>query len=236
MAALLAIAWAGSASAGAIVVRSSGPSAKSYPPGKALADDARITLRANDQLVILDGRGTRTVKGPGTFSASAASTRTGATATARRILSTQGSAERRGGAVRGTGETPVAIRSPNLWFVDAGRSATMCVADPAAVKLWRADASDAATLTLSGAAGSATVRMEKGVSVADWPGALPVTDRGEYRIAGGAAEPSTVRLVLMGPNPEGLENTASALIQKGCDAQLDLLVDTFALPDQASGS
>ena len=38
-----------------LVVRATGPSAKKFPAGKALADNARITLAANDSIVVLDG-------------------------------------------------------------------------------------------------------------------------------------------------------------------------------------
>ncbi|ODU21030.1 MAG: hypothetical protein ABS87_08130 [Sphingomonas sp. SCN 67-18] len=228
--------FAGTALAGSIVVRSSGPSAKSYPPGKALADNARITLRAGDQIVILDGRGTRTVKGPGTFDTASASVASGATATARRILSTQSTAERRGGAVRGTAPATVSTRNPNLWFVDLSQSATVCVADPANVRLWRADASADATATLTAANGrSAPVRLERNVNVVSWPAALlPVTDGAEYSISGLSLSPVKIKVALLGPNPQGIEGTATALIQRGCNTQLDLLIETVAVPDSGT--
>src|ERR1044072_4364883 len=71
LAALLA-AGAASAAANVLVVRSAGPSARPYPAGRSLADNARITLQAGDSLVILGPTGTRTFRGPGTFSPSAA--------------------------------------------------------------------------------------------------------------------------------------------------------------------
>src|SRR3546814_19321418 len=69
-AALLIVSSAAAAAAEVLVVRASGPSAKSYPAGRKLADDARITLQANDSLVLLDNRGTRTLRGPGIFTPS----------------------------------------------------------------------------------------------------------------------------------------------------------------------
>src|SRR5205085_12101087 len=56
------------AAANVLVVRSTGPSAASYRAGQSLADNQRITLRAGDQLTILANGGTRTFRGPGTFS------------------------------------------------------------------------------------------------------------------------------------------------------------------------
>lgn len=228
----VAFGFATTAIAGAIVVRSSGPSAKAYPPGRALDDNARISLQAGDQLVILDGRGTRTVSGPGVFSASAsaATSSGGALATARRIVSTQGRPERRGGAVRGTGDDG-SNRSPNVWFVDVGQSSTVCVADPANLKLWRADATTDATLTLTGPGGASTsMPMAKNVAIGSWPADRPVTDGAEYVIADGSGEPTRIKFALLGPTAGGLESTAAALIERGCDAQLDLLIETVALP------
>jgi len=229
-AALVALAFAGAALAGPIVVRAQGPSAKLYPPGRQLAENATLTLKAGDQLVILDGRGTRTVNGPGTFAAGAASTRTGVSATAMRILSTQTAQERRGGAVRGG--TGPATRSPNLWFVDAASSGTVCVADPATLKLWRASTDSAAELKISGPGSAGAVAMPRGVSTADWPRALPVTDGASYRLERAGAAPVTITFALLGPNPAGLEDTAAKLIERGCTAQLDLLIDTVALPGE----
>lgn len=227
-----AAGFTSAAIAGSIVVRSSGPSAKSYPPGRALDDNARISLQAGDRLVILDGRGTRTVSGPGVFSASASSATSsgGALATARRIVSTQGRPERRGGAVRGT-DTDGASRSPNLWFVDVDRSTTVCVADPTNLKLWRADASADTTLTVTGPDGAAaSLPMAKNAGIGSWPADLTVTDGAEYVIADGSGEPTRIKVALLGTTAGGIESTAAALIERGCDAQLDLLIETVALP------
>jgi hypothetical protein len=54
-----------------IVVRSAGPSANSYPVGMALAGDQVITLKANDIVVLLNSRGSWTLRGPGRFRAAA---------------------------------------------------------------------------------------------------------------------------------------------------------------------
>jgi len=66
------VAGSAATSAAVLVVRSSGPSAGTYPPGKAIPESTTLKLRANDMIVLLDSRGTRTLKGPGSFSASAA--------------------------------------------------------------------------------------------------------------------------------------------------------------------
>jgi hypothetical protein len=207
-----------------LVVRSSGPSAKSYPPGRRLPESARITLRAGDQLVVLDGRGTRIVRGPGSFTA-------GAPAVGR-VASAAPAVERRAriGAVRGleTGE----LRPPSIWHVDVARSSNVCVADPSKVTLWRADAAVAATLDIAGQGGR-TKRLgwQPGSSTLAWPSDLPVADGAEYRLSGsGAPVPSTIRFRTMPTKPAGLEDMAQTLIRNQCDAQLDLFIDTVKLP------
>ena len=237
-AALIALAVAGiaaGASAETLVVRSSGPSMSAYPPGKAIPDSMRIVLRPNDQVVILDGRGTRTLKGPGTFSPVVSTDRP---ADLRATFADVSGRRARPGAVRGmvpAGATPA--KSPNIWFVDIGRSSTTCVTDPARLTLWRPDTSTAATVTISGASGGAgSVSWAPGESTQAWPASLPVTQGAEYRLSWpGATEPTVLKFALLGPNPTtGLEGMASALIKNGCEAQLDLLIETVAIPDASS--
>src|SRR3569623_3618718 len=57
-------ATAGAASADILVLRADGPSAKAFPPGKRLPDTARLVLKASDELIVLDSRGTRTIRSP----------------------------------------------------------------------------------------------------------------------------------------------------------------------------
>ena len=67
MAAGACIALSGPAFSKALVVRSAGPSAKTYPPGKALPDSAKISLQPGDSLTVLGPGSKRTLRGPGTF-------------------------------------------------------------------------------------------------------------------------------------------------------------------------
>ena len=66
-----AIISSATATAAVLVVRSSGPSAGTYPPGKALPDNHVLKLQASDTVILLDSRGTRTIQGPGNFSVAA---------------------------------------------------------------------------------------------------------------------------------------------------------------------
>lgn len=230
-AALLTAALAGTAMAGPVVVRSTGPSAKAYPVGRKLADTAQLNLRAGDSIVLLDARGTRTVIGPGTFAALATGTRASAAQAAGRILANQTGTERRGGAVRG-GEPTLDGQSPNLWFLDLSKSGTMCVADPNAVRFWRPSPTAASEVTVSGGGASGTVAMPAGAAVAEWPKAVPFADGTEYSVAIDGGAPARIRLVTV-PAPADLEDTAAQLIAKGCTTQLDLLIATSAAAGNA---
>jgi hypothetical protein len=242
LAALLIIGIAGAGSAETLVVRSSGPSARSYPPGKGIPETQKIVLKENDQVVILDGRGTRTLKGPGTFSPTVASTQATDSRTTFAALVSQRSERRaRIGAVRGaTLANPGATRSPNLWFVDMERSTNVCVIDPNAVTLWRVDTAAPAKVTVTSVADgkSETVDWLQGQSTRAWPASLPVSSGAQYKLSWPSApQPTTLKFAVLGPNPQGgLENMAAALIKHGCDAQLDLLIETVAIPEKAAGS
>lgn len=207
---------ASSASAAVLVVRSTGPSAAAYPPGKALPDSHMLKLKATDTIVLLDSRGTRTLTGPGNFSVSAdaapaAATRT-AGASARRV---------RLGAVRGAG-------ARSIWQADLGRSGNVCVANPGELTLYRPDATQAVDVTLTDSAGkSATVHFDAQQWEASWPSDLDVTAGKRVNVTG-LAQPATLTLRMLTPIPNGLESMAQSLIRADCQAQLDVLINTFS--------
>ena len=233
LAAGILLATASVSSAAVLVVRSSGPSAKSFPAGKSLDDNAKINLKANDTLVVLDARGTRTLKGPGIFTpggpAKAAGTMSSLSAVAG---SSKGRA--RVGAVRSVGTGPV---KPNIWQVDVSKSSNICVTSPGSVTLWRPDASKPVTLTVAGGRGNASRQLSwaAGQSTLAWPGDVPISDGVDYRLSwDGAASPTKLQFRTLQAKPTALEDIASTLIRNGCNAQLDLLIETVRLPDDGT--
>ena len=224
----LALATAAGAAEGAVlVVRSSGPSAKAFPAGRALPENQTINLRGNDVVILLDSRGTRTLRGPGDYSTSASS---GGSTSASAALSGQSNARRsRVGAVRGapTGATS----GRNVWQADIGRSGNVCIVNPADVGLYRADSSGArrVTVTEMGSNRAATVEFAAGQKNAPWPAALPVAVGSKYQVKGGGAA-VTLNVMPIAPVPAGLEGLAQSLIRNDCQGQLDVLIDTFAGP------
>lgn len=214
----------GTALAG-VVVAASGPSAGQFPVGRKIGDSDRIVLRAGDTLTVLDGKGTRVLRGAGTYSldqqAGPSKRSTFAVLTERR------SAQRvRTGAVRGD-EAVGPVHSPNLWYVDVDRPGKMCLADAERVRLWRKASEGDATYVVSAAesGGTQTVKFADGEMLAPWnTRAFPVTAGPLYRLADAkgvvVSEMSFVVLPSVAEEPEAL---AQQLIENGCEKQLELL-------------
>ena len=224
---------AAAAGANPLVVKSSGPSAAGYPPGKAIPNSAKISLRAGDTVVLLDGRGTRTLRGPGLFSPTIASTQLADT---RELPARANGTRARIGAVRGMAGIAESTRNPNIWFVDVAHSAHVCITDPNGVTMWRGGARAAATMELRNAASgkAENVTWARNQSLASWPASMPVTDGARYTLSRGPGEePTALTFTVLGPNPAGLEDTAALLIKNGCTAQLDLLIETVSVPGAA---
>lgn len=195
-----------------LVVRAAGPSAKVYPPGKALPESAKIQLQTGDSVMLLNTSGAKTLRGPGTF-AVASSGETLADAANRRA---------RFSAMRGS-ETPL---NPSPWNVDVTQSGKLCVANPAKLTLWRPEKDDAIKVTITGGGGEQTIDWPAGKDTVAWPASLPVSAGAEYEIS----QPDTgdmarVTFVTLANPPADTISTAQSLIANGCDNQLDVLVD-----------
>lgn len=213
-----AIAWAG------VVVSASGPSAASFPVGKTIGNSERITLRAGDTLTVLDGNGTRVLRGAGTFSldqqGGANKRSTFAVLTERRTASRV-----RTGAVRGDETTPV--HSPNLWYVDVGHPGKVCLAGTDRVRLWRPTTEGDATYALRPASGGAShsVTFADGDMLAPWDtSAFPITDGASFSLSGpGSSAGGTLTFAVLDAVADEPEALAQQLIEKGCTQQLELL-------------
>lgn len=223
-----ALGIAGAAAAQTIVVTSSGPSARSYPAGKTLAAGSRIVLAAGDTLTLLDSRGTRTLRGPVTVSAEAAAATTNPSFAM--LVATQNRRRARTGAIRGAGET---AKPSNIWYVNVAEAGTFCVADPAAVQLWRPDMQQAATLTVTAEGGAnASVPFAVGQNITAWPASLPIAEGRSYVLSGGGlAGPTQLRFVTLGAVPGDPAGAYAALDTKGCNAQKQLLLGAMRRPE-----
>ncbi len=214
--------------AGTIVVRSSGPSAKSYPPGKSLPAKGKLLLKTGDAITILDDGGTRVYNGPGSFPVGAGSGAATGSAFGQ-FLKNIGRTQDRSAATRGDPTLPQSL-NPNIWFADIAKPGTHCIVDPASVYLWRAGSAKAAVLTLTGNGKTEKLSFAKGQSLLPWPvAALPVVDKGQYSLSiAGQPNPVKITIRTLPSAPTELADVAAALIKNGCATQVDLLVETVS--------
>ena len=234
---LVALALPSAALADALVVRSTGPSAVTYPIGRRLPPTERIVLRAGDRVVLVGEGATRTLAGPGNFPVRATTRTTQSRrSTLNNYLSASGGTISRTGAVRGG--TNADVSAPNLWLVDVRRGGNFCVADAANLTLWRPDMSEDTLLTVQ-VEGQARVRASvsfvAGQNFRGWPSAtVPVTTGQAYRISGpGLEQPTQIILIpITLPAPTGTgadtESVANALADHGCTGQLAQLGEQLA--------
>jgi hypothetical protein len=196
----------------AVVVRSAGPSAKSYPPGKALPDTAKIALQPGDSVTLVGPNSARNLRGPGTFPVASSSAEGLAMAANRRS---------RFGAMR-SGELAL---NPSPWNVDVTQSGTVCAAS-GPVKLWRPESEGSTRLTITPASGeAATVDWPAGKATADWPASITIAAGAEYKLALADRGTESVKFVVIPSAPKDPVEAAQLLVDHGCQNQLDVLVD-----------
>jgi hypothetical protein len=198
--------------ASVVVVRSLGPSAKAYPPGKTLPESASISLKGGDVVTLIGPSSAQTLRGPGNFAA-------------KQVASAAMSGKRgRFGALR-----PAEVaRNPSIWDLDITQSGTMCVADRNKLKLWRSDAETPIKVNIRSADGkSQELAWAAGKDSAFWPSSLPISNDSQYQIEWpSSGEKSTITFVTVPSSPGDLVGAAQLLIEKGCQNQLDVLVES----------
>lgn len=215
VAASVALGLAGTAEAAGLVLRSAGPSAKAFPAGKPIPDNASVSLKPGDMVTVLVSATTRVLRGPGTFTLAGAAQRTAAGFNPRA----------RFGAMR-AGEIP---SSPSLWHVDVSQSGTFCVPAGQPIQLWRPESAEPATLSIAPAGGAEQkLAWTAGQDTLGWPSAVPLKPGAEYRLAiEGGADTASLAFADIGALPEDPAAMAKAFIDKGCQSQLDLFIDNI---------
>jgi hypothetical protein len=232
-AALAGVAFGGATVAEAgVVVAASGPSAKSFPVGRKLADTERIVLRPGDSITVLDQRGTRVLNGAGSYTL-AQQSGTSKSATFA-VLTRERSARRmRTGAVRAV-NSGGPITSPNLWYVDLRDSGAFCLPGADDVRLWRptTEGQQSYSIKPAGSNAAAQVSFADGEMLTGWNKAsLPVSDGSSYVISHPGAADARITFKLIGAVPADPERLAQELIENNCNAQLDLLSSTLRLSE-----
>src|SRR5205085_5325293 len=125
--------------ANVVVVKSLGPSAKAYPPGKTLPETAKIALQGGDVLTVIGPASAQTMRGPGNFDA-------------KQVALASAAGQRgRFGALRAS----EVASNPSIWDVDVSSGGKVCVANPAKLQLWRADSEGPVTVEIRSGDGKA---------------------------------------------------------------------------------
>jgi hypothetical protein len=199
--------------ASVVVVKSLGPSAKAYPPGKTLPETAKITLQGGDVVTVLGPASAQTLRGPGNFDA-------------KQVALASAAAQRgRFGALRAA----EVAHNPSIWDIDLSQSGKICVSNASAVQAWRPDSEAPMTVTIRSADGqSQQLTWAAGKALAPWPAALPITGGKEYQVEWpDGADSSKLDIITVNSLPtDDLVGAAQVLIENGCQKQLDLLVES----------
>jgi hypothetical protein len=198
--------------ANVVVVRSLGPSAKAYPPGKTLPESAKINLQGGDVVTVLGPSSAQTLRGPGLFPAG------------QMALASAASQRGRFGALRAA----EIAKNPSIWDIDVTQSGKICVANAGKLQLWRPETDDSVKVTIRSADGKTEdATWAAGSASAAWPTGLPVKTGAEYQIEWpDSGDKSSVTFVTVPSSPPDLVGAAQMLIQNGCQNQLNLLVES----------
>ena len=210
---VVALAFASTAGlANVVVVKSLGPSAKSYPPGKTLSETAKISLQGGDVVTVLGPASAQTLRGPGNFDA-------------KQVALASAAGQRgRFGALRAI----EVAHNPSIWDIDVNAGGKVCVADTSKLQLWRGDSEAAATIEIRTADGqSQQLSWAAGKALTAWPSALPIKGGASYQVEWPeTGEKSSLDVVTVQNPPTDLVGAAQVLLANGCQKQLDLLVDS----------
>jgi hypothetical protein len=201
------------AMANVVVVKSLGPSAKAYPPGKTLPPSAKITLQGGDVVTVLGPSSAQTLRGPGNFNAGQ--------------VNLPAAAGQRGRF--GARRAAEVAHNPSIWDIDLTQSGKICVSSASTVQAWRPDPTAATTVKIRSSDGkSQDLTWAAGKALAPWPADLPIAGGTEYQVEwpdGG--DTSKLDLVTVGSLPtDDLAGAAQVLIAHGCQKQLELLVQS----------
>jgi hypothetical protein len=201
-----------------LVLKAMGPAARRYSAGQRLPDNATFVLRPGDAVTVLAPGGTRTFRGPGTFSANGPARAGGFAAVGPR---------RQTGATRGDPNAVVISTPEDVWQVDVTQSGRACVPTGQRPTLWRPQADQAIAVTITPPTGAPqTVNWARGQKTLAWPASVQVADNASYQISWtGGARPSRLTTRTLANVPAGnLDALALALISNQCYGQLDVLI------------
>ena len=206
----VALAFGSSAAmASVVVVKSLGPSSKAYPPGKTLADSAKLSLKGGDVVTLLGPGSAKTLRGPGNFEA-------------KQVALASGTARRgRFGALRAS----EVAKNPSIWDIDVSQNGKVCVSSKNKLQVWRPTSEGAVTVQIRKPDGKVEpLTWASGSAITEWPTGLAIQSGAKYEVSWpGSGDKSNLEFVSVDA-PADLVGTAQVLIAQGCNNQLDLLV------------
>lgn len=198
--------------ASVVVIKSLGPSAKSYPPGKTLPEDTKITLQGGDVITVIGPNSAQTLRGPGNFDA-------------KQVALASAAGQRgRFGALRAS----EVAHNPSIWDIDVGAGGKVCINSTSSVQLWRPDSEGQATVQIRSSDGkSQELSWAAGKALTAWPSGLPIKSGTSYQVEWrDSGEKSSLDVVTVANPPVDLVGAAQVLLEHGCQKQLDLLVES----------
>lgn len=207
-----------------VVVKSTGPSAASYPVGRKLDDSSAVSLQAGDSITVLTANGTKVITGPGEFTVGVRGESKRSTFA---VLTRQASGARvRTGAVR-SGVSAAAPSNPSLWNMDVSKPGRFCIADRTRVNFWRPTTSGERTYVFGSGQSDFLIYLKFADGAAQsalTAEQLPLDANRIYRLSSDAgAPPQLVEFVFLETVPNTPDGLGALLAEKGCNAQLAML-------------
>jgi hypothetical protein len=223
-----------------VVLNARGPSAAAYPQGAVLASGRIITLKAGDQLEVVDAVGSHVLSGPLSLPAGqiAKGSQTGLQDILRRAnASRPGIAAVRGFSLdEGKAATPSEV--PPLWRLDIpswqqgdpNEARSFCVPRGQTPTLSRGMAGPESRLVVFQDAthASRVITWPAGARTLNWPANMPYADGELFSLDLDDAGSVMVRWRTIPAATESLTSLASAMLDNGCYDQLDALQSQIA--------
>ncbi len=234
-----------------MVVNATGPSASSHPKGKKLPANARITLKAQDRVTVVDAAGTRVLKGPGTFVLDGRIRRdrnilAGLTRSMKGVPAVRAGAVRGGGSERNRDGATAKLMRTSLWFADIDQGGRICYVQDQGLLLTRSDTAQGRHAWIGMSDGGAMTRLywaPRTLGIG-WPeAATPVGNGYSYRLisrSGDTQAPAAdetvteITLTELEAAPDNNMELAALLLENGCQIQFDALIS--AMPAEDSGA
>lgn len=215
------------AAAEVLVLRADGPSARrQFRIGMRLPDTALFNLRPGDRLTVLARGGTRSFRGPGTFSVVAPPQ-------GYRVNNNGVRVRVQTGVVR-TEPRVLGVQPTDVWEYDSRESGNICVRAGSRPVLWRPSSHGGTRITIRTLVGNPqSFDWPAGQTHFAWPENLPMATGTVYTLTwNNIAQPTRiVTRVLPAMEADNLDTLASTFIRNQCHSQLDTFIATRTDPD-----